>query len=86
MLCRVTSCPTPDTLGAAQRVLYYLSRHRSVGLRYARSDSLPLAGFSDSDWATRHSTSGCDYVEQQKATYGGALLMRGGDRRGLRGG
>eukprot|EP00965_Chrysotila_dentata_P076261 2518690-Pleurochrysis_carterae.AAC.1 len=43
---------------AAKRVLCYLSHHRAVGLRYARSDGQPLAGFSDSDWATRHSTSG----------------------------
>eukprot|EP00965_Chrysotila_dentata_P193334 6175705-Pleurochrysis_carterae.AAC.1 len=58
MLCRTMSCPTTDMLAAAKRVLYYLSHHRSVGLRYARTDGAPLAGFSDSDWATRHSTSG----------------------------
>eukprot|EP00965_Chrysotila_dentata_P034215 1139369-Pleurochrysis_carterae.AAC.1 len=61
------SCPTPEMLCAAQRVLYYLSRHRSVGLRYARSDSLPLARFSDSDWATRHSTSGHVFMYGQAA-------------------
>eukprot|EP00965_Chrysotila_dentata_P097168 3211645-Pleurochrysis_carterae.AAC.1 len=52
------SCPTEDMLNAAKRVLFYLSHHRSVGLRYARAESPPLTGFSDSDWATRHSTSG----------------------------
>eukprot|EP00965_Chrysotila_dentata_P031217 1039295-Pleurochrysis_carterae.AAC.1 len=52
------SCPTPDMMAAAKRVLYYLSHHRSVGLRYARADGLPFTGFSDSDWAMRHSTSG----------------------------
>eukprot|EP00965_Chrysotila_dentata_P185764 6132984-Pleurochrysis_carterae.AAC.1 len=58
MLCRAMSCPTDDAMHAAKLVLHYLSRHRSMGLRYARANSLPLAGFSDSDWATRHSTSG----------------------------
>eukprot|EP00965_Chrysotila_dentata_P217943 6190314-Pleurochrysis_carterae.AAC.1 len=58
MLCRTMSCPTLDMLNAAKRVLCYLSHHRSVGLRYARVDNQPLTGFSDSDWATRHSTSG----------------------------
>eukprot|EP00965_Chrysotila_dentata_P003111 101675-Pleurochrysis_carterae.AAC.1 len=52
------SCPTTDMLAAAKRVLFYLSIHRSVGLRYACADCPPLTGFSDSDWATRHSTSG----------------------------
>eukprot|EP00965_Chrysotila_dentata_P026205 868996-Pleurochrysis_carterae.AAC.1 len=52
------SCPTADMMVAAKRVLCYLSHHRSVGLRYACADALPLAGFSDSDWATRRSTSG----------------------------
>eukprot|EP00965_Chrysotila_dentata_P091288 3014102-Pleurochrysis_carterae.AAC.1 len=52
---------------AAKRVLHYLFRHRSVGLRYARADSLPLAGFSDSDWATRHSTSGHVFMYGQAA-------------------
>eukprot|EP00965_Chrysotila_dentata_P173101 5712163-Pleurochrysis_carterae.AAC.1 len=52
------SCPTSDMLNAAKRVLYYLSHHRTVGLRYARAENMPLAEFSDSDWATRHSTSG----------------------------
>eukprot|EP00965_Chrysotila_dentata_P123650 4087702-Pleurochrysis_carterae.AAC.1 len=58
MLCRAMACPTADMMVAAKRVLCYLSHHRSVGLRYARTDALPLTGFSDSDWATRHSTSG----------------------------
>eukprot|EP00965_Chrysotila_dentata_P184180 6081013-Pleurochrysis_carterae.AAC.1 len=61
------SCLTDDTLHAAKRVLYYLSRHRSVGLRYARADKLPLVGFSDSDWATRHSTSGHVFIYERAA-------------------
>eukprot|EP00965_Chrysotila_dentata_P063433 2102657-Pleurochrysis_carterae.AAC.1 len=56
------SCPTPSMLAAAKRVLFYLSLHLSVGLRYARTDCPPLTGFSDSDWATRHSTSGHVYM------------------------
>eukprot|EP00965_Chrysotila_dentata_P205086 6182735-Pleurochrysis_carterae.AAC.1 len=61
------SCPTPDMLAAAKRVLFYLSHHRSVGLRYARSDNASLAGFSDSDWAARHSTSGHVFMYGQAA-------------------
>eukprot|EP00965_Chrysotila_dentata_P161866 5345718-Pleurochrysis_carterae.AAC.1 len=61
------SCPTDDTLHAAKRALYYLSRQRSVGLRYARADKLPLVGFSDSDWATRHSTSGHVFIYRRAA-------------------
>eukprot|EP00965_Chrysotila_dentata_P120476 3983966-Pleurochrysis_carterae.AAC.2 len=57
MLCRAMSCPTPELFGAAHRVLMYLSHHRSVGLRFERA-ARPIEGFSDSDWATRHSTSG----------------------------
>eukprot|EP00965_Chrysotila_dentata_P037606 1251410-Pleurochrysis_carterae.AAC.1 len=39
MLCRAMSCPTDELLAAAQRVLMYLSHHRSIGLRYSRSAS-----------------------------------------------
>jgi hypothetical protein len=38
-------------------VLYYLHRHRDIGLTY-EADQSPLAGHSDSDWAVKHSTSG----------------------------
>eukprot|EP00965_Chrysotila_dentata_P148509 4903548-Pleurochrysis_carterae.AAC.1 len=55
MFCRALSCPTDELLAAAQRVLMYLSHHRTIGLRF--SAQLPVSGFSDSDWATRHSTS-----------------------------
>ena len=57
MLCRAMGKPTPALYDAAIRVLYYLSHHRDVGLRYGASDS-DLSGMSDSDWAVRHSTSG----------------------------
>eukprot|EP00965_Chrysotila_dentata_P046275 1538223-Pleurochrysis_carterae.AAC.1 len=60
------SCPTPELLEAARRVLMYLSHHRSVGLTFEKS-SAPLAGFSDSDWATKHSTSGYVFMYNQAA-------------------
>eukprot|EP00965_Chrysotila_dentata_P158156 5225327-Pleurochrysis_carterae.AAC.1 len=42
MLCRAMSCPTPELLEAARRVLMYLSHHRSIGLTFDKS-SAPLA-------------------------------------------
>eukprot|EP00965_Chrysotila_dentata_P221797 6192592-Pleurochrysis_carterae.AAC.2 len=66
VLCRAMSCPTDELLAAAPRVLMYLSHHRTVGLRYSRAQ-LPAAGFSDSDWATRHSTSGYVFMYNQAA-------------------
>ena len=57
LLCRAMSKPNPDLYAAALRVVYYLHHHRHIGLRYEAS-SQPLSGYSDSDWATRHSTSG----------------------------
>eukprot|EP00965_Chrysotila_dentata_P081297 2684561-Pleurochrysis_carterae.AAC.1 len=55
MLCRAMSRPTPELLNAARRVLCYLSHHRHVGRRYAAvANPHPVTGFSDSDWATRH--------------------------------
>eukprot|EP00965_Chrysotila_dentata_P255046 6212081-Pleurochrysis_carterae.AAC.5 len=61
MLCRAMGCPTEPLMQAAERVLFYLGRHVDVGLRYRQSppaQSNRLVGFSDSDWATRHSTPG----------------------------
>jgi len=49
--------PTPELVLAAEHVLRYLHRTRHLGLRY-EADTLPLEGYSDSDWAVRHSTSG----------------------------
>ena len=57
ILCRAMSCPTPELLDAARRVLHYLHRHRDLGLRYDADDA-PVYGMSDSDWAVKHSTSG----------------------------
>eukprot|EP00965_Chrysotila_dentata_P032602 1086462-Pleurochrysis_carterae.AAC.1 len=60
------SCPTPELLEAAKRVLMYLSLHRSVGLRFERSQTT-VEGFSDSNWATRYSTSGYVFMYNQAA-------------------
>ena len=65
-LCRAMAYPTPELLDAAMRVLYYLGRHRSIGLTYT-PDEANLSGFSDSDWATRHSTSGAVFMYSHAA-------------------
>lgn len=57
MLARAMHCPTPELLLAADRALAYLYMHRSVGLTYAPDSRDPFA-YSDSDWATRRSTTG----------------------------
>ena len=64
MLCRCMSRPTTDTYEAALRVLAYLYRTRRLGLRY-EADSRPLRGQSDSDWATKHSTTGWQFTFSQ---------------------
>ena len=57
-LCRVVLArPTPELLTCAERVQCYLYRTRQIGLCYV-ADQKPLAGMSDSNWATKHSTSG----------------------------
>ena len=56
MLCRAMGRPTPELLDAALRILGYLYRNRHIGLRYEASKKT-LEGFSDSDWAIKHSTS-----------------------------
>eukprot|EP00965_Chrysotila_dentata_P159009 5253075-Pleurochrysis_carterae.AAC.1 len=60
------SCPTDELLAAAKRVLMYLSHHRSIGLRFSRAPG-DVAGYSDSDWATRHSSSGYVFMYNQAA-------------------
>eukprot|EP00965_Chrysotila_dentata_P247649 6207872-Pleurochrysis_carterae.AAC.1 len=67
MLCRAVSCPTNELLSAARRVLMYLSHHKQIGLRYVTVDDGELHGYSDSDWATRHSTSGYVFMYGQAA-------------------
>jgi len=58
MLCRAMGRPTPELYQAALRVLGYLYRNRHIALRYETARDATLEGFSDSDWAVRHSTSG----------------------------
>jgi hypothetical protein len=65
-LCRAMAKPTPELLTAALRVLGYLHRTKSLGLRYEGSDA-ELYGMSDSDWAVRHSTSGNVFMFSQAA-------------------
>ena len=66
LLCRAMSRPSPDLTQAARRVIYYLYRHRNLALRYPASPS-PLDGYTDSDWAVRHSTSGSVFVYSSAA-------------------
>ena len=61
MLCRAMAKPTPELRDAALDVLRYFVRTKDLGLCYEPSDA-PLYGMSDSDWATRHSTSGHVFV------------------------
>jgi hypothetical protein len=63
---RAMARPTPTLYDAALRVVHYLHRTRDLGLRYTRSSS-PVSGMSDSDWATRHSTSGHVFTYCQAA-------------------
>ena len=60
-LCRAMSCPTPELMCDAERVLGYLARAPELGLRY-QPDQAAMHGYSDSDWAVRHSTSGYSHV------------------------
>lgn len=86
MLCRAMGRPTPELLEAALRVLGYLYRNRHIGLRYEAS-SKSLEGFSDSDWAVKHSTSGFTFHlgsatvswSSKKTDIGCTVLVRGRD-------
>ena len=64
MLCRCMSCPSSELLEAARRVLYYLESTASLGLTYS-ADQAQLYGMSDSDWATKHSTTGWVFMYNQ---------------------
>eukprot|EP00965_Chrysotila_dentata_P056731 1882342-Pleurochrysis_carterae.AAC.1 len=66
MLCRAISCSTAELLATAQRVLMYRSHHRSICLHFARWAS-PVSGYSDSDRATSHSTSGYVFMYNRAA-------------------
>ena len=58
--------PDEKLYGEALRVLYYLVRHRDIGLTYSADDAR-LHGYTDSDWATRHSTSGSVFMYNRAA-------------------
>ena len=75
MLCRAMSRPTPQLLEDAYRVLRYLYRTREIGLRYEASQK-DLHGYSDSDWATRHSTSGWVFLLNQAAISWGSKKQK----------
>ena len=66
LLCRVLAFPDERLYDEALRVLHYLVRHRDIGLTF-RSDDARLRGFTDSDWAERHSTSGAVFMYNQAA-------------------
>ena len=75
MLCRVMAKPNAAMLEAAMRVLGYLHRTRTLGLRYEATQR-PLHGYSDSDWATRHSTSGWVFILNQAAIAWGSKKQK----------
>eukprot|EP00965_Chrysotila_dentata_P083908 2769243-Pleurochrysis_carterae.AAC.1 len=91
MLCRAMSCPTPELLKAAQRVLMYLSHHRSVGLRFEiAKGARGLLGLRLGDETLHlrlrfHVQSGGDIVVFEKTAICRTLVLRGGNHRGLRG-
>eukprot|EP00965_Chrysotila_dentata_P062428 2068886-Pleurochrysis_carterae.AAC.1 len=60
------SCPSQPLYGTALRVLTYLHLHQHVGLRY-KLCRRGVQGHSDSDWATRHSTTGWVFTHGQAA-------------------
>ena len=66
MLCRAMGKPTPTLYHQALRVLYYLNHHQDAGLHYGASE-YEMTGMSDSDWATRHSTTGYVFTYNQAA-------------------
>eukprot|EP00966_Prymnesium_polylepis_P279275 6451962-Prymnesium_polylepis.1 len=51
------SRPTPALMDAALRVLDYLYRTRELGLNCV-AEMKPVSGMTDSDWASKHSTTG----------------------------
>jgi len=67
--------PTPTLYLAAERVLCYLYRTRELGLRYEATER-PLHGYSDSDWAVKHSTSGWVFVMNRAAVSWGSKKQK----------
>ena len=58
MLSRVLTKPSVPLLHEAKRVIHYLLKTKSLGIRYERHTALDLFGMSDSNWSVRRSTSG----------------------------
>ena len=75
MLCRAMSKPTDELYADAELVLRYLSRTEYIGLRFAASPA-PLHGFSDSDWAVKHSTSGWVFMLNHAAISWGSKKQK----------
>ena len=75
-LCRAIARPTPELEADALRVLSYLYRNRDLGLRFVREAEPQLSGMSDSDWATRYSTSGFVFTYGQAAISWGSRRQR----------
>ena len=59
---KFNSRPTEAHLTAVKRIIRYVKGTISLALKYTKSDTLSLIGYSDADWAgdqdDRHSTSG----------------------------
>ena len=74
-LCRCMSKPTLSSLEAAVLTLRYLYRTRDIGLRFQASDRR-LHGYSDSDLAVKHSTSGWVFRLQSAAISWGSKKQK----------
>ena len=75
MLSRAMGKPTDELLLAAERVLWYLVRTKHLGLRYEASPKA-LHGYSDSDWAVKHSTSGWVFMMNRAAISWGSKKQK----------
>ena len=66
LLSRFMQSPSKQRLGAARRVLRYISGTLNYGLHYTHVTHFELVGFTDSDWAgsieDRKSTTGCIFI------------------------
>jgi len=60
ILARALTFPTPELLGYAQRVIAWLARRPSEGLKFDgnATDADVLVAYSDSDWGVKQSTTG----------------------------
>ena len=74
-LTRCMAYPTPELLADARRVLAYLDLTRELGLTY-EADKAPMRGYSDSDWAVKHSTSGWVFQLNQAAVAWGSKKQK----------